>query len=293
MSLPSTQQLIGKRHRRRGRMLVVGAVFGAAVLVGAMALAEASSAAPSAQRGRWRGRGNTGPAPDVEYENQPYDGQFTFARVRFNPTSWSGGRYAWGLDLKWNHDYPRADRRLAEILGAVTGVEAQQNGSNIVTLDDPELFRYPWAYLCEVGFMDLSEDEATNLRDYMLKGGFVVVDDFVGYHWYTFEEQMAKAMPEYRFLEIFEDHPVFHAFFEIEDLTFGGGQYRGYQGGGMPRYFGLFEDNDPTKRLMMIANFDNDIGEYWEFASSQYILIDLSNDAFKLGVNYVMYSMLH
>lgn len=276
------------QSRQRWQRALLGLAAGAVLLASAFALAEVV-AAP--QRGRSRGWGNTGPPPDIDYDTTPYDGRFTFARVRFNPTTWGGGRYAWGLDLKWNHDYPRADRRLAEILGAVTGVEVQQDGSNIVALDDPELFRYPWAYVCEVGFMELSEAEATNLRDYMLKGGFVVVDDFTGWHWYNFEAEMAKVMPEARFIEIFEDHPVFHAFFEIDDLSFGGGQYQ-YQGGS-PRYFGLFEDNDPTKRLMMIANYENDIGEYWEFADSPYVLIDLSNDAFKLGINYVMYSMLH
>lgn len=276
------------QSRQRWQRSLLGLVAGAVLLASVFALAEVVA---SSQRGRSRGWGNTGPAPDVDYDTTPYDGRFIFARVRFNPTSWGGGRYAWGLDLKWNHDYPRADRRFAEILGAVTGVEVHQDSSNIVALDDPELFRYPWAYLCEVGFMELSEAEATNLRDYMLKGGFVVVDDFTGWHWYNFEAEMAKVMPEARFIEIFEDHPVFHAFFEIDDLSFGGGQYQ-YQGG-QPRYFGLFEDNDPTKRLMMIANYDNDIGEYWEFADSPYVLIDLSNDAFKLGINYVMYSMLH
>ncbi len=280
--------MIQPRWRMAGAALAVTAA--GVVLATAVAFAGAGGTEP--QRGRSRGWANSGPAPDVDYENVAYDGRFTFARVRFNPTTWSGGRYAWGLDLKWNHDYPRADRRLAEILGAVTGVETQQEGSNIVTLDDPELFRYPWAYMCEVGFLELSDTEATNLREYMLKGGFVVVDDFTGWHWYNFEAEMAKVMPENRFIEIFADHPIFHAFFEIDDLTFGGGQYR-FQGGGPPRYFALFEDNDPTKRLMMIANFDNDIGEFWEFADNPYVLIDLSNDAFKLGVNYVMYSMFH
>lgn len=269
----------------QGRRTVALASLGLAVIL----LATAASASP--QRGWRRGWMNTGPAPDVDYENVAYDGRFTFARVSFAPTEWgSSGRYAWGLDLKWNHDYPRADRRLPEILGAVTGVEVQVEGSNIYGLEDPGLFRYPWVYLCEVGYMQLSDSEAENLRDYMLKGGFVVVDDFTGYHWYNFEAEMAKVLPEHRFIEIFSDHPVFNAFFELDDLTFGSPY--GLQGGGAPRYFGLFEDNDPTKRLMMIANYDNDIGEFWEFAGSRYVLIDLENDAFKLGVNYVMYSML-
>ncbi|NKB88408.1 MAG: DUF4159 domain-containing protein [Acidobacteria bacterium] len=276
--------MIGLGSRRTARRLV---------LVG-ITLALISAAAWAAPQRGWRGRGfssNSGPTPDVDYENIGYDGRFTFARVKFSPTSWGGSRqHAWGLDLKWNHDYPRADRRLPEILGAVTGAEVQVAGSNIYGLDDPELFRFPWTYLCEVGFMQLSDSEAGNLRDYMLKGGFVVVDDFTGWHWFNFETEMAKVFPELRFIEINSTHPVFNAFFELDDLSFGS-PYRA-QGGGMPRYFGLFEDNDPTKRLMMIANYDNDIGEFWEFAGSQYILIDLENDAFKLGVNYVMYSML-
>ena len=115
------------RPRSAIRRAVLGVAALGALLVGVLAVAESAGVAP--QRGRSRGWANTGPAPDVDYENTPYDGRFTFARVRFNPTSWSGGRYAWGLDLKWNHDYPRADRRLAEIIGAVTGVEAQQQRS--------------------------------------------------------------------------------------------------------------------------------------------------------------------
>ncbi|HJO05219.1 MAG TPA: DUF4159 domain-containing protein [Acidobacteriota bacterium] len=264
-----------------------------ASLVATAVVCMLTTGAMAASIGQWGRRGNTGPAPEVEYDNAEYDGRFSFARVKFNPSQWRPGRYQWGLDLKWNHDYPRGDRRLAEILDLVTGVSVNQDNGNIVGLDEPELFRYPWAYICEVGFLTLTDGEAENLRNYMLKGGFVVVDDFVGYHWYNFEDEMRKVIPGGRFVELDASHPVFHAFFDIDDLFFGGGQYYGYQGGGMPRYFGLFEDNDPDKRLMMIVNYDNDIGEYWEFAGSPYLEIDLTNDAFKLGVNYVMYSMLH
>jgi hypothetical protein len=233
-------------------------------------------------------------APEVEYQNLPYNGAFTFARVQFQPSRWGPGRYAWGLDLKWNHDYPRADERLPEILSEVTGIDANLGGSNIVQVGDPELFDYPWAYMCEVGFLTLTESEVENLRNYLLKGGFMVIDDFVGpYHWYNFEDQMNRVLPGMRFIPIDDRHPIFHAFFDLDDLSFGGGQYRGFNGGGSPRYYGLFEDNDPSKRMMMIVNFDNDIGEYWEFSDSPYLTIDLTNDAFKLGVNYVIYSTLH
>ncbi len=235
--------------------------------------------------------------PEVQYHNLPYNGQFTFARIRFTPTNWRPtGAQAWGLDLSWNHDYPRADQRLPEILELVTGVQPNLGGSTIVSLTDPELFQYPWAYLCEVGALTLTEEEVANLRAYLLKGGFVVVDDFTGYHWYNFEEQMQRVIPGAQWVEIDQLHPIFNVFFEIDDLSFGVRQYgfrRGFRGYDYPRYLALFEDNDPTQRILMIANYDNDIGEYWEWAESGYISIDLTNQAYKLGVNYVIYSMTH
>lgn len=265
------------------------------VLVGGLLVGAASAGAAMQRFRRSRPDRTMSGEPQIEYDNIPYNGRFTFARIRFRPSSWGGGNYAWGLDLKWNHDYPRADQRLEEIIELVTGVLPNTGASNILAVDDPELFRYPWAYLCEVGFLTLDDSEAESFRNYLLKGGFVVVDDFDDYHWYNFLEQMERVIPEGEFIEIDETHPIFHAFFEIDDVRFGAGGYgRPALGYGWPRYYGLFEDNDPTKRLMMIANYNNDIGEYWEFADSRYgIPIDLTNDAYKLGVNYVIYSMTH
>lgn len=279
---------------QEGRGLAVGLGAGLALLVaGGFALAAAGPGATAPSALPLPQLFDSAP-PDVDFENLPYNGAFTFARVRFRPAEWGPSRrYAWGLDLKWNHDYPRADRRLPEILREVTGIDANIDGSNIVDVGDPELFDYPWTYMCEVGFLTLTEAEVENLRAYLLKGGFMVIDDFVSYHWYNFQDQMRRVFPDLQWIELYEDHPIFNAFFEIEDLSFGGGQYLGFQGGGSPRYFGLFENNDPEGRMMMIVNFDNDIGEYWEFADSPYVTISLSNEAFKLGVNYVIYSTLH
>lgn len=231
--------------------------------------------------------------PDVEYENQPYNGRFTFNRVRFTPSHWGPGRYAWGMDLKWNHDYPRAGVNLARILDAVTGLSPNQGVGNILRLDDPELFDYPWAYLCEVGYWTVTPEEAEGLRTYMLKGGFVVVDDFTGSHIYNFRERLQEVLPGAELIELGPDHPIFHSFYDIDDLDFGGGWYGSAPGGGWPEYYGVFEDNDPDKRLMMIVNYNHDVGEYWEFADSRWIPIDLSNEAYKLGVNYVIYAMIH
>jgi tetratricopeptide (TPR) repeat protein len=98
-----------------------------------------------------------GRPPGVTYENLPYDGRFTFNRLRFTPAYWGPGNYAWGLDLKWNHDYPRADVHLERILQATTSIDVAVDGSNILALDDPELFRHPVAYLCEPGFWALTD----------------------------------------------------------------------------------------------------------------------------------------
>lgn len=272
--------LWGARPEGAGaRSEVAGARPGAPVTVAA-----------AAQRQRW---GFDFEPPEVEYYNAPYDDLFTFVRVRFRPSQWAPGPYQWGLDLKWNHDYPRADVHLPQILGEVTGMRANGVATTIVSVGDPELFRYPWVYMCEVGYLTLDDDEVRNLRDYLLKGGFMVVDDFVNYHWFNLESEMKKVFPELDFKELGRDHPIFNTFFEIKDLTFAGGPYNGFDGGRSPRYFALFENNDPNGRMLMIANFDNDIGESWEFPDNPYVLVDITNDAFKLGVNYVIYSTLH
>jgi hypothetical protein len=228
---------------------------------------------------------------DVPYENHSYNGRFTFVRVKFDPTSGvRRGPYQWGLDLKWNHDYPQAERNLMTILKHHTSIAPNMGKSNIYALDDPELFNYPWAYLCEVGFWSPTKAEAESLRTYLLKGGFLVVDDFITeWQWYNYVEQMRKVMPDYQLVELDVSHPIFNSFFYIETLDFEHPTLPGYQ----PVYYGIFEDNDPKKRLMVIANYNHDIGDYWEWSGSGWVPIDISNEAFKLGVNYVVYGMTH
>ena len=133
--------------------------------------------------------------PEISYRNRPYDGGFTFVRLRFNPSYWGPGDFMWGLDLKWNHDYPRAGVHLEKMLQNLTTVDANQGVENVLTLDDPALFDYPWAYLCEVGFWTLADSEIKGLRDYLLKGGFLVIDDFVMGQWENFDVQIHRVLP--------------------------------------------------------------------------------------------------
>lgn len=227
--------------------------------------------------------------PDVPYENFPYNGRFTFVRLKFDPWYWGRGRYAWGLDLKWNHDYPRGERHFMKILSELTYLEPNMGGGNIIALDDPELFQYPWAYLCEPGYMMLTDTEVESLRTYLFKGGFLVIDDFIMQDWDNFEKVMYKILPGHKIVPLDVSDPIFDCFFHIESLEFPHPMDWRLMG----EFFGIYEDNDPNKRLMVLANYNMDIGDYWEWSDTGWIPIDLSNEAYKLGVNYVIYGMTH
>ena len=225
---------------------------------------------------------------DISPGNVGYDTKFVFVRLRYEMSRGLGGGF-FSRDLPWAHDYPRAERNLAKILESVTYINPfmGRNGGNILTLDDPELHKFPFAYMSEPGYWEMSEAEALGLRNYLLKGGFLIFDDFRGPHWYNFETQLRRVLPDAQLIQLDITHPIFHSFFDIETLEMPP-MY-----GTTPTFFGVFEDNDPDKRLMIIANYDNDIGEYWEYSDTGWVPIDLSNEAYKYGVNYVIYSMTH
>ncbi len=222
----------------------------------------------------------------------PYDGRFTFVRLRFTPL-WTGygrgGGYFGGVNYQWDHDYPRADRNFMKIVDELTGVEANTDGHNILSVGDPEIFKYPLAFIIEPGWMTLSADEAENLRAYLMKGGFLVFDDFANERQFSnFADQLRLILPAAKLVELGPEHPIFHAFFDIDSLDF----YHPYQG--VPASFlGVYEDNDPEKRLLLIANYNNDVMESWEFSDTGFIPIEISNVAYQLGVNYVTYAMTH
>jgi hypothetical protein len=214
-----------------------------------------------------------------------YNGKFTFTRLRYN----SGGG-GWGRgSSSWNHDYPQADMHLPMILESLTAIEPNLNQSNILDLEDPEIFRNPVLYMWEPGFWQITDAGAKNLREYMLKGGFVVFDDFEVNHWYNFEEQFQRAMPEARFVEIDRSHHLFHSFFDLADLNLP----HPSPGVPPPTFFGVFQDNDPTKRMMALVCYNSDVAEYWEWSARGIFPVDTTNDAYKLGINYMIYALMH
>jgi len=227
-------------------------------------------------------------APDA-LPNTPYDGKFTFVRIKYNPGGMGGdGGFGYG-DPRWNHDYPRAEGHFGKILSELSLVPTYLGGGNVLTFDDPELFKYPIAYLTEPGFWSVNSKETEGMRAWLAKGGFLIVDDFVGNQWYNFETQLKTVLPDARLVKLDVTHPVFDSFFRIESLDL----YHPYFQGAHAEFFGVFEDNDPNNRLMIIVNYNNDIAEYWEWSDTDFAPIELTNEAYKLGINYVVYAMTH
>lgn len=235
----------------------------------------------------------TAASSDVAYQAAPpdaaYDGRFTFVRLRWTSdfgSSWRRG----GFGAAWNHDYPRAEHHLALILRELTALNLRTDESLVLTLDDPELFNYPIAFMWEPGFWNLTDREAAAFRAYLLKGGFAVFEDFDGpEQWNHFEAQMRRVLPEGRLVKLDGTHRIFNSFFAINDINAIVHPMTGIH----PSYYGIFEDNDPRKRLMVAANFDNDVPEYWEWSGEGLYPFDASNEAYKLGVNYVIYGLTH
>ncbi|MQA30571.1 MAG: DUF4159 domain-containing protein [Luteitalea sp.] len=226
-------------------------------------------------------------APGQSYHFDPaYDGRFTLVRLRWT----SGGIRRGGWGSAWNHDYPRAEQHLSLILKELTSLDVRIDGSRILTLDDPELFKYPIAFMWEPGFWTLTAAEAESFRAYLQKGGFAVFEDFDGRsQWANFETQMRHVLPDGRFVKLDNAHRIFDSFFTIENID----AIVHPMSNMPPSFYGIFEDNDPSKRLMVVANFDNDVPEYWEWSGQGLFPFDASNEAYKLGVNYVIYGMTH
>jgi hypothetical protein len=239
------------------------------------------------------------------YQREPaltkpmYDGRFMFARLKY--TSGPGGYYYRGLPA-WAHGYipsfggDRAEVNLMKIMNEVSYLNPHIEEGGVFTLDDPELFKYPLAYMTEPGFWTLGDREAAALRAYLLKGGFIIFDDFradglnnSGGGWENFEGNVRRAFPELRLIEIDAAAQIFHSFFGIDSLDIIPQSYDR----GRPAFFGLFEDNDPQKRMMAIVNHNTDVSDFWEFSATGFRPINESNEAYKLGVNYIMYGMTH
>ena len=212
--------------------------------------------------------------------NVRYDGRVTFVRLRYTNMGPPG----------WAYDYPAMERNFMSILGDLTTIRPRMDSSNIITMDDPELLRYPVAYLSEPGYWLPNEREVEGLRTWLHKGGFLIVDDFLLWQWNNFERQMLRVLPGARIVRLGVTHPVFQSFFALGTLD---GMAHPDNTDAKAEYFGIFEDNDPHKRLMVIVNYNNDIGDYMEWTGQGWYAVNLTNDAYKLATNYLVYGLTH
>ena len=187
----------------------------------------------------------------------------------------------------WSHDYPTAECHFNKLLTNLTTIKAHLDGSIITTLDDPDLFKFPIAYFSEPGEWSLSDSEVLAFRQYLAKGGFAIFDDFDGPDIMHLDQQMQRVIPGARMFQLDPSQKIFDAFYRVKTLDFHHPMFPEMKS----TFFAYYEDNDPKKRMLAILNNDNDIGDYWEWSDTGLYGIDPSNEAYKLGINYIVYVM--
>jgi hypothetical protein len=217
-------------------------------------------------------------APIVQ--NDPPPTELVVARWRYGTNGWFG-------HMGWSHNYPSSDRNLNEFIKSATGIDVDVLSFRIVDLGSDEIFDYPFAYVSEPGEMELTEQEITNLREYIERGGFVLMDDFDGPRQLgNMRAQVLKAFPESRFEPIDERHPLFGVLFTLGNLD----RMSPYVPGGRIVYYGL---NDRHGRLALAAGHNNDLANFWDWYDEARMPLEPAADAFRLGVNVVVWSMTH
>ena len=218
--------------------------------------------------------------------------EFYFTRAIYS----EGGR--WGRGYSWATDYPKADLQFITVVKRLAGLD-MYDGENAVELSDPVIRRYPFLYALEVGRgMSLTDAELRGLRDYLAAGGFLVIDDFWGsYQWANFESEIQRVLPGRPIVDVPMDHTIFRIFYNIEEIlqvpSINNWVYNGrthQEDGFVPYVKGIFDDQG---RLMVVINWNTDLGDAWEWAENPYYPLERSTFAFEMGVNMIMYGMTH
>ena len=196
----------------------------------------------------------------------------------------------------WATDFPKADRQFMAAVNSFIDISAAEH-ENTVRLNDPDIRRFPFLYALEVGNMALSASEAQGLRDYLLAGGFLVIDDFWGsWEWANFEREIRRVLPGHRIRELPLDHPIFNAVYRIDEIVqvpaIGNHWYgRTWERDGYVAHArGIF---DQDGRLMVIINWNTDLGDAWEWFERPEYPLSYSSFAVRMGINFIVYAMSH
>jgi len=256
--------------------------------------------------------------PAWEYNNFPIPkdyqvpGEWTFARLMY-PSSpiqidwqfkpwfdWREGR------TNWTIDYPRSDRHLALAIRRLTRIDAKSVEQPINLDEDDDVFNYPWLYAVEVGHWQLTDSQIAKFREFLLRGGFFMCDDFHGTaEWATFVRSMNKVFPDREIVDIPDDDPIFHTVFDLDHrFQVPGMQFtqthsicekcptnpRWGSGGDIPRWRGIYDDHG---RLLVAICHNMDLGDSWENADEPTYPVKFSELGIRLGVNYISYAFTH
>jgi len=268
----------------------------------ALAALLALAVAGYSQRGRFRE-----PAEDSTPPIPVKDSEFHFIRVeytdlpqfhrRFGYASRDGRGQGW-----WLVDWPDADNHFTLGIQRLTKIDT--GDPRHFRLTDDRLFDYPWIYATQTGWWDLSDQETARLREYLLRGGFLVVDDFWGSEdWERFRQTMDRVLPGRDITDIAETDSVMHVLYDIgeKDRTFIPGSRHLRQGPGgtvqvvqpagtEPAWRAMYDDKN---RTVVAVNFNTDVGDAWEFADVPYYPEAMTTLAYRYGINYIIYAMTH
>ena len=248
------------------------------------------------ERGGWQDRragAERGGVPDWGLDQDLPKDVFTFARVRYQSYGWRD---------KWATDYPESDYNFSYRLQELTAIEVAPDPV-VVALTDEELFQYPFLYMIEVGELTFDDDEVTALRSYLLRGGFLMVDDFWGEEEYAnFEYELGRVFPDRKLQEIPVEHPIFqNGVFKLEKRpqipsinVAMWGRAEGItwerEDAQEPHYQALYDDNG---RMMCIVCHNTDLGDGWEREGENHWYFKEFSEkyAYPLGINIVFYAL--
>jgi hypothetical protein len=269
-------------------------------LAGAIAISLLVASAIAAQWGGW-GRRMPPKYPGPDYQSE---GSFTFCRVEYEQVEWEP------LGHGWNTDYPDSDINLMTRLSELTKapIRRDQDGRPdhmVVRLTDDELFEHPFVFMSDPGTAGFDPTEAANLRRYLLRGGFLYVDDFWGERaWWHWAHEIAKALPpdDYPIVDLELDHPLFDTLFTLTEVPQIPSIQHWYRSGGttsergaesaVPHLRGIF---DHDGRLMVLMSHNTDIADGWEREgeSKEFFELFSLTKAYPLGINIVLHTLIH
>jgi len=248
--------------------------------------------------------------PGIEYDNFPLPSdwqqktEWAFARLMYPQArgrfrgygAYGSGDWRHGLSM-WTQDYPRADRHFSQAVRRLTRIDTRSVEQPVNLDDGDDVYHWPWLYAVQVGRWSLTDDQAKKLRDYLLRGGFFMCDDFWGeYDWDTFLASMQRVFPDRPIVDIENSDSIFHTVFDLDDrYQVPGARYRStgvtWKCEPCPAHWrGIYDDKG---RLMVAMSPNSDLGDSWEWADDPSYLEKFSALGIRIGVNYIVYAMTH